>query len=723
MTPLVPLTRDLVLVGGGHAHALVLRMWGMNPLPGVRLTVINPGPVAPYSGMLPGHVAGHYTRDELEIDLVKLCRFAGARLVLGSAVGIDRAARVVKVKGRPDVGYDVASVDIGIHGELPEIAGFAAHGVAAKPLDRFAARWQAFRASVARAELPPQVAVIGGGIAGAELALAMDHALRADGAQPEVSVIEAQGSLTGATPAALTRLRAEMARAGISVVTSARVAEVAEREVLLQDGQRVAAALTVASAGAKPHGWVLQTDLPLQDGFIRVGPTLQVEGDPALFAAGDCCHMGFAPRPKAGVFAVRAAPVLYRNLRSAMAGGKMRAFRPQKRYLKLISLGRQAAIADRGRVAVAGEALWRWKDRIDRKFMEKFQDLPAMAMPAPAEAALGVAEMLADKPLCAGCGAKVGPGALEDALCALPPVRRADVLSAPGDDAAVLAHGKERQVVTVDHLRAFDDDLYRMARIATVHALGDVWAMGASPQAVLVSLVIPRQRQALQRRSLAEIMAGVRAVTDPVGAEIVGGHTSMGAEMTIGLTVTGLVDQPITVAGARPGDALILTAPIGSGTLLAAEMAGAARGRDIAALLQEMQRPQADAAQVLRHAHAMTDVTGFGLAGHLWNICKASGVGADVELAAIPLFDGAADLSRQGHRSSLFKDNAAIAERFEGLSGVGGDLLFDPQTAGGLLAAVDADSVPEVLSRLRDGGYTAAQIGRITDEVGRIRCR
>ena len=134
MTPLIPLTRDLVLIGGGHAHALVLRMWGMKPLAGVRLTVINPGPTAPYSGMLPGHIAGHYSREALDIDLVRLCRFAGARLIVGEAAHIDRKAKTVHVPGRPPIGYDVVSVDIGIHTQMPELEGFAAHGVPVKPL-------------------------------------------------------------------------------------------------------------------------------------------------------------------------------------------------------------------------------------------------------------------------------------------------------------------------------------------------------------------------------------------------------------------------------------------------------------------------------------------------------------------------------------------------------------------------------------------------------------
>ena len=185
-----PLTRDLVLVGGGHAHALVLRAWGMDPLPGARLTLINPGPTAPYTGMLPGHVAGHYSRAELEIDLVRLCRHAGARLILDRAVGLDRAAQRIELAGRGPVAYDVASFDIGITAEM-DLPGFAEHAIGAKPLDLFAARWRAFREEVTAGDRVP-LAVIGGGVAGVELALAMAHDL--PGARAVICLRSTRGS-------------------------------------------------------------------------------------------------------------------------------------------------------------------------------------------------------------------------------------------------------------------------------------------------------------------------------------------------------------------------------------------------------------------------------------------------------------------------------------------------------------------------------------------------
>ncbi|MDF0601415.1 selenide, water dikinase SelD [Psychromarinibacter sp. C21-152] len=711
----LPLTRELVLIGGGHAHALLLRRWGMRPLPGVRVTVIDPNPEAPYTGMLPGHVAGHYARAELEIDLVKLARFAGARVVFGRATGLDRAARAVHVAGRPPVRYDVASIDIGISSDPAELRGFAPHGAAAKPLGPYAQRWRAFRESVA-AGTPPEVAVIGGGVGGVELSMAMAHALRTDGHSPTITVLDADRALPGLGDKARAALLANMTRLGVTLREGVQIAEVTETAVVLADGETVPSHLTVGAAGARPQGWLAETGLDLTDGFVTVGPTLQSVTDPAVLAAGDCAHLSHAPRPKAGVYAVRQAPYLYDNLCTLLSGtGRLRRYRPQADYLKLISLGDRSALMEKRGLVLQGRWLWRWKDRIDRKFMRKFHELPEMPPPAlPRRHAAGMVEARGAKPACGGCGAKVGGATLGRVLAALPGAGRDDVLTRPGDDAAVLALGGVRQVVTTDHLRAFTEDPWTQTRIAAIHAMGDIWAMGATPQAALAQVILPRLAPELQEAWLSEIMSAAAEVFGAAGAEIVGGHSSLGAELTVGFTVTGLCPRaPITVAGARPGDALILTKPLGSGTILAAEMQGKARGAWVVAALRQMGMAQDTAAGLLAKAHAMSDVTGFGLAGHLMAICEASGVAAELDLAAVPVMPGAEELATAGLRSTLYPDNRAVAERMSVPLGPRAELLFDPQTAGGLLAAVPGETAERLLFRLQDAGVPAARIGRV----------
>jgi selenide,water dikinase len=710
-SPDVPLTQDLVLVGGGHAHALVLRKWGMNPLPGARLTVINPGPTAPYTGMLPGHVAGHYSRDTLEIDLVRLCRFAGARLILAHATDIDRTARLITVKGQGPIAYDVASIDIGITAEM-SIAGFADHAVGAKPLDIYAQRWRDFVSATTQGTATPTVAVIGGGVAGCELALAMSHALQQAGVKPAVTVIEAGPQISGVGDTARRKLLSAMSQAGIALRTDARVTQVTASQVLLDRQEPVQAALTVGAAGAFPHGWLARTDLPLIDGFIETTPDLSIKGDTSVFAVGDCAAMPFAPRPKAGVFAVRAAPVLHHNLRAALTGGARKIFKPQKNYLKLISFGGKSAMAEKFGFAVSGPLLWRWKDRIDRAFMDKLDHLPPMkAARIPETSALGAREIMQEKPLCGGCGAKVGGALLADALSNLDTRAHPQVVTGVGDDAAVVKMpGGGFQVLSTDHLRAMVHDPVQMTRIAAVHALGDVWAMGAAPQVALSSLILPRMSPPLQARTLREITDAARAVFDAAGASLVGGHTTMGAELTIGFTVTGTRDtMPITIAGAQPDDVLLLTRPIGSGVMMAAHMEGTAQGRDVANTLAIMQQPQSQQADILRDAHAMTDVTGFGLAGHVLAMCKASGLCATLRHADIPVYAGARALSDAGVGSSLLqanRDNAPTA-------GIDDPLIHDPQTAGGLLAALPPKAAETALRQLESKGLQGWIIGTL----------
>jgi selenide,water dikinase len=720
-----PIVKDLVLVGGGHAHALVLRMWAMDPLPGVRVTLVSPDPVAPYTGMLPGLVAGLYRRDEVMVDLVRLCAFSGARFIMARATGLAGGQVLTDVAG--PVAYDVLSVDVGGMAVVPDVPGLDGIAVAARPLGVFAARWQGF---VQAAGPEPAVAVIGAGAGGAELALAAVHRLRGAGRRPRVALLDRGGGpLPGLSRAARRRMLVALQAAGINLMTGVTVARATAAALHLADGRVVPADLAVLAAGVRAPGWLADTGLALHDGWLRVGPTLQTS-DPAVFAAGDCAHLSHAPRPRAGVFAVRAAPVLLHNLRAALAGGRMRDFRPQRDFLRLLSLGDGRAVADWRGMAAAGGWVWRWKDGIDRRFMSRLSDLRPMRPAMPRAMAEGLRDMLADRPLCGGCGSKVGAGTLAEALRALPAPVRADVVAGAGDDAAVLRAGAALQVVTTDHLRAVTQDEALMARIAAHHALGDVLAMGAAPQVALSQVMLPAASPAIQARMLARIQHAAAGAMGQAGAEVVGGHTTAGAELVLGFAVTGTLapDALRRKGGARPGDVLVLTRPLGSGTVLAALMAqaptpGALLGEHVAAALAMMARPPGPAARVLApHATAMTDVTGFGLAGHLLEICEASGTGAEIDLASVPVLPGALELASRGERSSLAPANRAAAlGRVAGAEGAAGALLFDPQTCGGFLAAVPPGVADRVLAELRALGEAAARIGTMTAGEGGVR--
>jgi len=560
--------------------------------------------------------------------------------------------------------------------------------------------------------------------------MAMSYRLRREGHIPQVTVIDRTTILEEVGDVARAELRGAMDELGIEVRENTNVASVGADHVQLQFGgnsEQLAADLIVGAAGARPFPWVSELGLATTEGYIDVRDTLQTVTDPNIFAVGDCAHLTFDPRPKAGVYAVREAPYLLKNVQAMLRGTKLDAFDPQSDYLKLVSLGEKSAGADKFGRFTQGQGMWRLKDRIDRKFMDKLGDLPEMApSKVPKNAVAGLARQLdAQPPLCGGCGAKVGLDVLAGPLGKLPPSQRDDVIRLPGDDAALLAMGGVQQVVTTDQVRAFTPDPYRMARIATLHALGDIWAMGAAPQAVLVTVTLPYLGRGLQEEWLGEVMAGTTRSLAGTGAEVVGGHSSMGAELSLGYSITGLLDgDPISLAGAQPGQRLVLTRPLGSGVLFAAEMRGKAHGQDVIDLLDTLEMPQGQAATILTKAgaSAMTDVTGFGLAGHLQGMLSQSRVGATLDVASIPLFSGALKMSNAGVRSHLYDSNAAAALLIEDRLDPRSRLLHDPQTAGGLLAAVPSDKADNVVTSLHEAGFNdSAVIGTITDAPGQLR--
>lgn len=328
--------------------------------------MIAPSRQLAYSGMLPGVIAGHYSQDACQIDVAALAQKSGATFVQGAAIGLDAGARTVLLENGVRVPFDVASFDVGATTELPHVEGFAKHAVPAKPLHLFAARWTDFMVTPGA----KSVAVIGGGVAGVELALAAAHALRAENAS--VHVIEHGHVLSSGSALLRRRLRRALSRFGVLVHENADVTAVSDHGVHCADGTDILARFVIGAVGATPHAWMQNLPLAQTLGFVNVDAHLQTSL-PGVFAVGDCAHMQYAPRAKAGVYAVRQAPVLSANLRAAVVGGTPQDYLPQRDYLKLISLGTRQALGEKYGLGFASPLLWRLKDRVDRQFVQQFK--------------------------------------------------------------------------------------------------------------------------------------------------------------------------------------------------------------------------------------------------------------------------------------------------------------------------------------------------------------
>jgi selenide,water dikinase len=735
-----PVVKDLVLIGGGHAHVSVLRRFGMKPLPGLRLTLITRDIHTPYSGMLPGYIAGHYGYDDCHIDLGPLATFAGARLFHGEVEGLDLEERRVQVSGRPPVAFDLLSINTGSRPQTLNIPGAAEHALAVKPIDAFLRGWEALQSRILAHAGHFDLVVVGGGAGGVELILSIQHRLDTLLNQAGQSAKRVRYTLMtrGAEilPTHNAGVRRRFVRVlherGIRLLSEHAVEEVLPDAVLVRGSRRLPFDAVIWVTDASAPLWPGVAGLAVDDrGFIRVDRCLQSLSHPGIFAVGDVAALP-DPRPKSGVFAVRQGPVLAANLRLAATGRRLQSYRAQRHFLGLISTGDRYAVASRGNRSLAGSGLWRLKDWIDRRFMRRFNELPQMHVDPIAETwSSGIADAAAIQELstlamrCGGCGAKVGSTVLSRVMQRLPVTRRADVLigiDAPDDAAMLEVPAGKVLVQSVDYFRAFIDDPFVFGQVAANHALGDVFAMGAEPQSALAIATIPFGREHIVEDTLYQLMRGALSILQPTGAVLAGGHSSEGPELAFGLTVNGLVDpaRAWRKSGLRPGDVLILTKPIGTGTLFAAHMRGRTRGRWIDAALQSMVQSSQTAAECLqRHGvRAVTDVTGFGLLGHLIEMVRASDVDARVHLLDVPILDGAAQCVAAGILSSLQPQNLRLRRAVRNPDDVIRHplypLLFDPQTAGGLLVGVPHENADSCLDELKQLGFLqAAQIGLI----------
>jgi selenide,water dikinase len=676
--------------------------------------------------MVPGLVAGLYEHDDCAIDLRRLCDLAGVAFLQAEINGLNLAARQLLLEGRPPLGFERLSLNVGA------VTVEAGGARSVKPLEPFLAWGESLSAG-------RSVTLRGGGAAAVELALA----LKARGIASRLLLRGRQLHL--GSPAANRAGERLLAEAGIPV----------ERDV------PAGAAADLACTGSRAPDWLATSGLTVDPatGRVLTHPSLAVLDHPDLFACGDCGLIALDPRPASGVWAVRAAPALAANLKRSLEhpGTPLKPWRPQAQALQLLGDGGvlpdgPRALAFWGPLALGPSRwLWRWKDRIDRRFMQRFADLAPMAASMTDPKAAPMA--------CRGCAAKLAAAPLAAALARLDP----EGVTPPAQDAAVVHQGVDGVLLqSVDGFPALVDDPWLNGRLTTLHACSDLWASGAVVESVQALVTLPEAAPPIQADLLLQTLAGVRSMLEPLGARLIGGHTLEGrdgAGLSLALTVNGRVAPGIVSPADHspaapwpkgpllPGDVLLLSRPIGTGVLFAAAMAGEARPAWIDAALAVMQQSQAPLVSLLaaHGCHACTDITGFGLLGHLGEMVAAGAPGEGVrgvrgqrapaeslrvylDAAAVPALPGALELLERGFASSLAPANATALALLEGPirlreagDGPGGSLfaarqalLIDPQTCGPLLAALPAERAASALEAMRAEGFSdAAVIGTV----------
>ena len=441
-----------------------------------------------------------------------------------------------------------------------------------------------------------------------------------------------------------------------------------------------------------------------------------------VFGAGDVVALKNNTRPKSGVYAVREGPVLSRNIRAFGTGRRLKRFKPQRQALALLRLGQHRVLATRRFYLGTNRLAYVWKEWIDVRFMKKFLELPEMPETKQGYATEQLEENALDPMRCGGCGAKLGANSLDRVLTRLEIKTDPTVLTKARDDAAIVQVPSDRVVLTIDGFRAMVSDPWMFGRISAHHALNDLYAMNSEPKTALALVTVPLMSDELMEEDLFQVMAGSLSVFGETGVSLVGGHSAEGMELSVGFALSGVLNQdPWLKSGMRVGDRLVLNKPLGTGVLLAGAMQRKVPARVYAEVLDEMDRSNANATSVFNQfdTTACTDITGFGLLGHLSEMCRASKMSASLDLTTIPTLSSADVHLESGIQSSLQENNELALTDWkipkEASSGLI-KLLVDPQTSGGLLASVSSEHAAVCVEALREAGYrSAAIIGTVSD--------
>ncbi len=736
-----PIVSDLVLLGGGHANIQVLKMLAMNPIGGLRITLISDQTHSPYSGMIPGYLAGYYSYEECHFDLRRICEELGQRFIKAKIIGIDTQRQKIQLENRAEVSYDCASINVGIEPENLENSSPEAvlKLIPLKPISRFIAHWDRLMADLKSYKDSDslQIAVVGAGASGVEISIILKMLIDQNQWHAEVSLIHRHEFLVSAKdPSAQRRLSKTLEELGIKVFKNTQALKEQENGLVLKNEQGVQTkdfyrVLTATQASAPQ--WFKHSGLAVNpDGFVQVGGNLRVENEHALFAAGDCIHFSPSPLKKAGVYAVRQGMVLEHNIRAFFTGkSALKTFRPKKNVLSLITIGDHKALVHQDSSSILRwmwpTLLWTVKDGIDRRFMQRFQARTFSVKPRHFDQVMPAPKYTLvpedwENNTCGGCGSKLAASTLMLSLNKLKIPEDESVLLGvkDGEDCALTRFSEHTLCLqSIDQFRSFISDPYLLGQIATQHALSDIYAMGGGARTAQVGLTLGAANKKIHQEDIFQLMSGVLDILTKSGASLVGGHTGEGAELAISIAVQGEVapERVFRKQLTQPGNRLILTKPIGTGVIFAANMLAQANGKLVDQALSSMLESNKTALDTLKSfdVSGCTDITGFGLLGHAYEMLgKNTGqaLGISIDYREIPLFDGVCELFEKGYFASIAGKNyeSLTALLSAEVSNQRFPALFDPQTSGGLLFSVPPDQTEDCLKALYQNGVSKARV-------------
>jgi selenide,water dikinase len=704
----------LVLAGGGHTHALVLLQWAMNPKskPAGMITLVNQSSTTVYSGMFPGVVAGKYKIDEILIDLRKLASKAGVSFVMAEIMGIDINGKKLLLAERPEIQYSLLSLNIGAKTNLNSKSLIRGNKELAVPIKPF---YESYKFIVDQdihkhdASAKPFV-IIGGGFAGIEIAFSLRKRW------PKRTILLKVKSGRNIHKNLLRNLKA--------------------LDIKVTQKKLSSSYPTLICTGNKSFNWIKDSGLPIdRNGRVLTKKTFQVHNHPELFAVGDCGVIKDYPRPSSGVWAVRSAKPLAKNLDFISKGLKLEEWKPQRKAIQLLDINlrrnQSKAFISWGEVIIGPfNFLSRLKESIDKKFISKFYLIKDID-----------SNMFSKKEMikCRGCAAKLSLTPLSKAL------NKLELIESSKDDSIDIGifNSNKTLIQSVDGFPSLISDPWLNGRLLSFHSCSDIWACGGSVISAQSVVKLPSIPNNLQQELLFQVLEGINSALTIQGANLIGGHTlesrqisqePFSLEIESSLTVNGIIDDKKyfwSKGGMKKGDQILISRSLGTGIIFSAFMNGHVKPYILDSVLKEMNKSQhyivnyinqlTTINPYLKMVNACTDITGFGLLGHLSEMLESTNsdqlkmnlepLKVILELDNIPVYDGVKELLDKGFESTLAPANEIFLKnidgektlRFELLSNYSVSnssfynrmlkILVDPQTCGPLVV-----SCPDIYS-------------------------
>ena len=725
----IPITNDLVLIGGGHSHLSVLMKLSKKPLNGNRITLITNEIDTPYSGMIPGYIEGIYSWRDSHIDLYRLCLKLNVRFIHAEVERVSAHEKEIYFKDRPKIKFDVLSINTGIQSNNREIKGAAKYCLPVKPISKLTNN---FLNKITNFK---SIAFIGGGAGSVELALAIKKRFLNINQDIKITIITGKRGLLSTFPqkTKLTSLKT-LEKFKIDIIEYKRVLEVKPKQIILSDKSMLKIDKAILSTNSMTPKWLAKSDILLtKDNYILVNKSFQTNYK-YVFASGDVIDFNNQNLKKAGVFAVRSGKPLAINIKQFILGKKLVEYKFNKNYLALIGTSKRSAIATKYNLTFNSRFFFYLKKYIDQNFIKKFSDFKIrkkFTLEALKTDVLNIfvkhKEKITDKNdimQCKGCAAKVPLNALKQAL-------PKDIVSTSEDAVSVPGHPELYQ--TVDMISSIITDPFLLGKIAANHSISDMVSVNSKITSAMMILQLPLSKTEINSRDLEQVLLGANEIFKTIDCPLIGGHTMIGKDKDpiIGFSILGQKQKKIKIVKNRrkikTKDLLILTEKIGSGLIFAGINNYLIDSYFQIDVIKQMIKGNLNFGKISNQLNilSMTDITGFGLANHLLNLIKRdnSKTGLTIYPNKIPLFQGVNECLNKDIKSSLFKSNYDIAQKdiiYKRDKSKLDNILYDPQTVGGIAFIIPQEEKYKHFKVLKENNIKFTEIGFVNNIENKI---